>query len=317
MKTNFLPRQIGKVRVPPIKCQGIKTKLVPFIAENVKWTGKGRWIEPFLGSGVVAFNIAPKHAILSDSNKHVINFYSEIQNGGITPESAKEFLNENGALLSERGAEHYYEVRKRFNKNGDPLDLLFLNRACFNGVMRFNSKGEFNVPFCRKSDRFRTSYITKIVNQIKWVSEVISEKDWIFSSGDWRDVLNRAEPDDFVYLDPPYIGRHTDYFNSWTEEDAIELANCSQNLNCGFALSMWYENKYRKNDHISQCWSGNIIRTSSHFYHVGSKESLRNAMVEALVIKRGYEAEPQSAESPTLDDFERPKDGDYLCSAEF
>jgi len=317
MALSFLPKTIDHVNVPPIKCQGIKTKLVPFIAENIHWDGQGRWIEPFLGSGVVAFNIAPKHAILSDSNKHVINFYSEIQSGRITPEIAKKFLVENGKLLSEHGDEYYYEVRKRFNANGDPLDLLFLNRGCFNGVMRFNSKGGFNVPFCRKLDRFRASYITKIVNQIKWVSQALSGRDWTFTYGDWREVLSKAQSNDFVYLDPPYIGRHTDYYNSWSEEDAVDLAIRSQKLDCGFALSMWYENKYRKNEHIPEYWSGNIIRTFSHFYHVGSKESLRNAMTEALVIKRGYEADMQPVETPTLDDFKPSKNENNLCRTEF
>ena len=55
----ILPRQVGHIGVPPVKCQGIKTKLVPFIFVNVKWDSgsSGRWIEPFLGSGVVTLNL--------------------------------------------------------------------------------------------------------------------------------------------------------------------------------------------------------------------------------------------------------------------
>lgn len=75
-----LPLSIGHVGVPPIKCQGIKTKLVPFIFSSVKWDAPDgvRWIEPFLGSGVVAFNLAPEHALLADSNRHIIGFYQAI-----------------------------------------------------------------------------------------------------------------------------------------------------------------------------------------------------------------------------------------------
>lgn len=289
MNQIFLPKKIGKIRVSPIKCQGIKTKLVPFIAENVKWNGEGRWIEPFLGSGVVAFNIAPKRAILSDYNEYIIDFFASIQDGSITPEIAKKFLLKSGEILSKQGEEYYYEIRTRFNYDHNPLDLLFLNRACFNGVMRFNSKGKYNVPFCRKNDRFRMSYITKITNQIKWVAKVISQNDWTFVCKDWSEILGQVEENDFVYLDPPYIGRHTDYFNNWTEEIAVDLARTANNLLCGFALSMWHKNKYRENDHIPQYWSGNVIRKYSHFYHVGPQESLRNAMEEALVIKPGFE----------------------------
>jgi len=60
-----------KVIVPPIKCQGIKTKIVPFIREHVKRNEDGLWIEPFVGTGVVAFNIAPKRALLVDKNQYL------------------------------------------------------------------------------------------------------------------------------------------------------------------------------------------------------------------------------------------------------
>jgi DNA adenine methylase len=289
-----LPQKAKRICVPPIKCQGIKTKLVPFIMENINWDGKGRWIEPFVGSGVVLFNVQPEKAIANDINFHVINFYKGIQDGLITPNIVKEFLVIEGKKLLENGEtngkSYYYEVRERFNKSGNPLDFLFLSRSCFNGVMRFNAKGKFNVPFCHKPERFRPAYITKIVNQIKNVSKILYSKEWTFTSTDWRKCLQEAQPSDFVYLDPPYIGRSVDYYNLWTQKDADELAEITQSLPCGFALSMWKENKYRKNDHIDKKWGGNVIRTLNHFYHVGSTESLRNEMIEALVIKKGFES---------------------------
>ena len=63
-----------KIITPPIKCQGIKTKLVPFIIENVQRDENGLWIEPFVGTGAVAFNIAPARALLCDKNRHIISF---------------------------------------------------------------------------------------------------------------------------------------------------------------------------------------------------------------------------------------------------
>ena len=68
-----------KVLVPPIKCQGIKTKIVPFIKEKVRRDENGVWIEPFVGTGVVAFNVAPKNALLCDKNQYIIALYQEIQ----------------------------------------------------------------------------------------------------------------------------------------------------------------------------------------------------------------------------------------------
>jgi DNA adenine methylase len=242
-----------------------------------------------MGSGVVLFSVQPQRAIVNDINPHIINFYHRLADGSLTPAMVREHLTAEGNELGIQGEDHYYYVRNRFNQTADPLDFLFLSRACFNGVMRFNRKGEFNVPFCRKPDRFRSAYITKIVNQATAVCKVMKGKEWEFRSEDWRNCLSDLNQEDFVYLDPPYIGRHTDYFNRWAEEDAIALAAVAENLPCGFALSMWKQNEYRANQHL-QNWRGTEERTVRHFYHVGSTESLRHEMEEALLIRQGYAA---------------------------
>ena len=287
---NELPFQIGRVMVPPIKCQGIKTKLVPFIFKSIKWTVKdgARWIEPFLGSGVVALNLVPDRALLSDTNEHIIAFYRAVQCGEANPGNVREFLNAEGKKLGAHGDDYYYEVRERFNEERSPLDFLFLNRSCFNGVMRFNSSGKFNVPFGHKPNRFTPAYITKIVNQVNWTAKQFKRKDWKLRVAKWDQILAEAQAGDFVYLAPPYIGRHVDYYNSWDKEEAARLATVAKGLPCGFALSMWLENRYRKNVHIEECWDGLEIRICSHFYHVGSREDLRNEMDEALLIKPGF-----------------------------
>lgn len=176
---DLLPRDI-RPKAPPIKTQGIKTKIVPLIARSIRWRGSGRWIELFLGSGVVALNIAPQRAILSDTNEHVINLYRNIQKGIITGPVVRLYLRREGALLLEKVECHYYAARDRFNKTSDSLDFLFLSRSCFNGMMRFNRTGGFNVPLCRKPERFRPALITKIANQIQWARSVMDGKDWQF-----------------------------------------------------------------------------------------------------------------------------------------
>jgi len=273
-----------KVLIPPIKCQGIKSKLVSWIRDNVKWDGLGRWIEPFMGSGVVGFNMRPKKAIFCDNNPHIINFYNEIKSGTINPVIIRQFLKSEGQKLSENGQDYYYEVRKRFNKQHNPLDFLFLNRACFNGVIRFNSSSEFNVPYGHKHERFSQSYITKIVNQVKWVSELIGLNDWEFLCQDFRITLSTTTNRDFVYCDPPYIGRHTDYYNSWSEKDEKSLYRLLISGEANFILSTWHSNQHRENSYINDLWSEFNILTRDHFYHIGAKELNRKPMLEALVI---------------------------------
>ncbi len=284
----MLPAVPKKVVVPPLKCQGIKTKLVPFIMGNVQWDGRGRWIEPFLGSGVVLFTVQPPRALVADTNPHIIAFYRALYEGHITPQTVRVHLTAEGRKLAEIGADYYYEVRARFNAEPNPLDFLFLNRASFNGLMRFNSKGAFNVPFCRKPERFRKSYVTKIANQVAQVQQVMAGKAWEFRVADWQETLQEARAGDFVYLDPPYVGRHADYYSRWDEEDARKLAEVAATLPCGLALSMWKENKFRRNPHLEQWAAFTVERTFEHFYHLGATEALRHTMTEALLVKKGY-----------------------------
>lgn len=274
--------------MPPIKIQGIKTKLVPFIQDGFKWSGDGKWVEPFMGSGVVVFNLRPDTALLADNNPHIIRFYKDIQYKLIDNTTVSEWLTEQGVLLSQKGEDYYYEVRKRFNNTPNSLDFLFLNRACFNGLMRFNSKGGFNVPFCRKNERFSKAYVTKISNQVKWVSEVITNSDYTFKCQDYKETLSEATVWDFTYIDPPYAGRNADYYHKWDDSDADELAGILKNIECGFALSTWLENKYRKNEWVNKHFSDYPTSLYSHFYHIGSSEKLRNEMTEILIVQKGF-----------------------------
>jgi DNA adenine methylase len=262
---------------------------------SVQWLGKGTWIEPFLGSGVILFNVRPHRAIVNDINPHIIRFYESVYTGVINYRLVKEYLIREGQKLLDNGRidrhSYYYEVRDRFNDEGNPLDFLFLSRACFNGMMRFNSSGEFNVPFCRKPDRFRPAYITKIANQVRILQGIMKGKEWEFRVGDWRDCLNDVRAADFAYFDPPYIGRHTDYYNQWSEQDALELAQAVPTLPCGYAVSMWKENKYRVNGRLQDDWGQTVQRTQKHYYHVGPTEALRNEVEEALLIRPGFEAQ--------------------------
>ena len=276
-----------KVKVPPIKSQGIKTKLVPWIKE-VAPKVSGRWVEPFLGTGVVAFNLGYKKAILNDTNPHIINFYKSVQNQEITPVSMRRYLQEEGEKLrtaDENGYAHYLTVRSRFNSGEySPYDFIFLSRAGFNGMMRFGSKGNWNIPFCKKPDRFAQAYITKIINQLIAVSQIVQpEPEWQFYNTNFSDIIPLATENDIIYCDPPYYGRHVDYYNGWTEEDEENLFHLLSETNAKFILSTWHHNNWRENEMIKKYWSKFNILTKDHFYHNGGNIENRREVVEALV----------------------------------
>ena len=303
-----------KVQVPPIKCQGIKTKLVPTILRNVERNPDGLWIEPFLGSGVVALNAAPKRALLADSNPHIIRFYQAVKDGAIDGATTREFLEREGSKLSAQGQDYYYQVRERFNSDGNPLDFLFLNRSCFNGVIRFNRRGEFNVPFGHKPQRFAPAYITKIVNQVNRFQAATKLFDWNFVCQEFQSTIRQAAANDFLYCDPPYVGRHTDYYNDWDVQSERLLYSELKGTRARFMLSTWHSNQHRDNEFLQTLWSEFTVSTREHFYHVGARETNRKPMLEALVMNYtppfSHEFTSKSAEQLAL----LEKNREYLTS---
>ena len=279
------------VAIPPIKSQGIKTKLVPWINDLILTSGtnlEARWIEPFFGTGVVGFNspMCGTH-IVGDTNPHIIGFYKEVQSGEITPYSMRAYLEHESKLLEnspEEGYEHFRQVRDRFNSEHSPYDFIFLSRAGFNGMMRFNRHGDWNVPFCKKPDRFSPAYITKICNQVGHISKILKKKDWKFDNVSFKDTIAQAKEGDIIYCDPPYFGRYVDYYNGWTEEDEQALFEALRNTPAKFILSTWHHNDYRSNEMIEKYWKQFNVLTKDHFYHNGGKIENRHSIVEALVF---------------------------------
>lgn len=281
----------NKIIVPPIKSQGIKTKLVPWISEVIQMSGvnpsTNTWIEPFFGTGVVGFNAGFKNNIVGDTNPHIINFYNELKNGNIDPYTAQQYFSEQNTLLQcaeNNGYEHYLFIRDRFNESFASLDFIFLSRAGFNGMMRFNSKGKWNIPFCKKPNRFAQAYVTKISNQVKNVIHVIKKDNWRFLNQSFIETINQADEGDLIYCDPPYYGRYVDYYNGWTEADEKALFDALSRTKAKFILSTWHHNKHRKNEMIEKYWQKFNLITKDHFYHSGGKLENRQSVVEALVF---------------------------------
>lgn len=275
-----------KVHVPPIKSQGIKTKLIPWISSTVPRKFEGVWIEPFMGTGAVAFNLAPDVAVLYDTNPHLIKFYQSIADGEVTPAVVRDFLGREGARLLDQGEGHYYHIRDRFNEDHRPLDFLFLNRAGFNGMIRFNRKGEYNVPFCRKPQRFVQAYITKIVNQVSYVARLLKVKDFTFKCQGFEETIGTGNANDVIYCDPPYVERHVDYYNGWDGEREKALYLALSKTPSKFILSTWHHNDFRENKYLKSLWNRFNVLTREHFYHLGGNEKNRHPMIEAIVTNQ-------------------------------
>lgn len=302
-----------RVITPPIKSQGIKTKLVPWIQALVPEVS-GRWIEPFVGTGVVAFNSGFRRAVLSDTNPHLIQFYKAVQDGEITPAIVREYLQRESEILRKagnNGYEHFTYVKDRFNREHDPLDFLFLSRAGFNGMMRFNRKGEWNIPFCQKPERFSKAYITKIVNQVHNASCLI-QPEWLFLNEHFEKIISLATESDIIYCDPPYMGRYVDYYSGWTEDDEIRLFELLSATKARFILSTWHHNDYRENEMVPKYWHNFNIVTRDHFYHSGGKIENRRSIIEALVfnfpahiLKHNHGVEPKPEQLMLCEERER------------
>ncbi|MCL2168549.1 MAG: Dam family site-specific DNA-(adenine-N6)-methyltransferase [Defluviitaleaceae bacterium] len=274
---------MGKIYIPPFKIQGIKTKLVPLIKANILIDDDTIWIEPFMGSGVVGLNVAGTNAIFADTNPHIINFYNQLKSETITSGLVRDYLGEQGSLLSLKGDEHYYLVRERFNEAHDPLDFLFLNRSCFNGMMRFNKNKGYNVPFGHKPNRFAKAYITKIVNQVKHFEHKLKNNNWTFLCQSFEETIALVGPNSFIYCDPPYIGRHVDYYNSWDEEQELKLHARLISSRANFMVSSWGGNIHRSNPYLNTIWNDCNRIYREHFYFVGASEANRNPMTEVLL----------------------------------
>jgi DNA adenine methylase len=196
LRTNGSAQSNGKYR-PPLKWAGGKRWLVSQLETLWAKHQQRRYIEPFCGGLAIVLGLEPEQAVLNDANPHLINFYKQLQKG-LTLE-----------IEMRNDEELFYQHRQRFNglildgkdKSSEAAQLFYyLNRTCFNGLCRFNQKGEFNVPF-------------GTFKQIRYVSDFLSYRKlfrgWSFSTGDFCSLELGKE--DFIYADPPYDVEFTTY----------------------------------------------------------------------------------------------------------
>lgn len=196
---------------PPLKWAGGKRWLLPALRPLWERHRHRRLVEPFCGGLAMTLSVNPRRALLNDINPHPINFYRWLKRG----------LTISIPMRYDEGL--FYEHRRRFNElvaNGkgesrEAAELFyFLNRTGYNGLCRFNSKGEFNVPFGKYR---RINYASDFSAYARAFA------GWEFTVGDFGSVPLR--PDDFVYADPPYDVQFTHYSKegfSW--DDQVRLA---------------------------------------------------------------------------------------------
>lgn len=234
----------------PIKWAGGKSKLMNKIQEvynnDFFWNSeKYTYIELFCGGGsswlFVLQNYRPKRVIVNDINPNVINLWRCIQNYPIELCGELESIVSNYLYFDWDGRKKFFlDLRKSFNEKKDLLtgintdvrmaaEFLFLNKTCFNGLWRTNSKGEFNTPFGKPINLDREPNIYD-KNNIMLLSNCIKGVEFICS--DYKDVIDDDVAGDvLVYMDPPYRGTWTGYSKeSFGEQEQIELARYMKKL---------------------------------------------------------------------------------------
>jgi len=164
---------------------------------------RGRWVQPFLRSGIVALSSEFEAGILSDANEHVIEFYKRVQNERITPESVREFLSdEREVLLSfgNRGLQRFEEIVERSRWHGNPLDLILLDRT-----IRLDADGVWQLARRSPDSYWPRWWASNIVRRIEDMASLI-QPGWSFLHEPWRETLGGAETRDLLLVDVYWIG---------------------------------------------------------------------------------------------------------------
>jgi DNA adenine methylase Dam len=221
---------------PIIKWLGGKTQCLKYIREMLPPDfdpNTHMYYEPFLGGGAVLLDLNPKQAIVSDINPELINMYRQVR------DNVEAVIRELGKfdMLHEADPEPkllYYDVRKDFNKclgSNTPTQaarFIYLNKHCFNGLYRVNSKGEFNVPFNGKltGNSFDADHLREVSKQIQRVH---------FQCTDFAVTVHDALSGDFVFIDSPYAPLTPTSFVDYTKEgfsyeDHVRLAKVFKEL---------------------------------------------------------------------------------------
>ncbi|WP_411953205.1 DNA adenine methylase [Alkalibacillus sp. S2W] len=183
---------------PFLKWAGGKRQLLPEIRKYIP-ENYNNYYEPFVGAGAVLFDLEPSVATINDINEDLVKVYNVIKyNIDGLLEDLKKHKNQ---------ADYFYEIRsldrtdeiENLSEVERASRIIYLNKTCYNGLFRVNSKGEFNVPFGRYKN-------PGIVNEevLRTVHKYLNENNITVLSTDFTKAVETASEGDFVYFDPPY-----------------------------------------------------------------------------------------------------------------
>lgn len=257
------------------------------------------YIEPFIGGGAVFFEVIQKYPVsfsyISDVNQDLILTYQVIQQQPVALLDLLERYQQNYVKTAPTDRNTLFlSVRETFNSERIDISdqqfsstwipraaqLIFLNKTCFNGLFRLNTKGEFNVPF----GKYKNPTICD-PNNILLVSKLLQNTEIQVSK--YQDCLSRANEKTFIYFDPPYrpISRtasFTTYAGSvFTDQEQIELANLFRKLDTEKQAKLMLSNSDPKNEQVGDDFFETIYQ-GYHLYRVYA-----NRMINSNARKRG------------------------------
>ncbi len=215
---------------PVLKWAGGKTQLIEAIRANMPMS-YNNYYEPFVGSAAVLFNISPEKAFVNDINGQLINLYNQLKCAG---ESIIACVTEMDRLPCTK--ELYYAIRDKYNSKIAEKEfdvecaalMIWINKHCFNGLYRVNSKGLFNVPYNNKIGG-------KSIDErnIRAISEYLRQSEITITCLDFEKACDGVMAGDFVYFDSPYVPESlTANFTDYTI-DGFSLAD-HERLSCLF-----------------------------------------------------------------------------------
>ena len=264
---------------PIVKWAGGKTRLLDELVARTPESFR-RYFEPFLGGGALYFRLAPRHAVLSDCNADLINTYRCV---AWHVEAVEKRLALHRAAHCEA---HYYEVRERWNTPGGlsadvdrAAAFIYLNKTCYNGLWRVNSRGKFNVPVGRYEDpTIFDAAALRAASRILQGAELHARH--------YAEAAATARAGDFVYFDPPYhpisdTARFTSYTaGSFGPDDQRELADVARVL-VRRGVRVLLSNS--DTDFVRGLYDGFTIETVDCARAINSKASARGPQRELLI----------------------------------